>query len=85
MLKRVYSLPKSSGTAIAAHDWDPPTQRREQLSDHGVGPILQEMEAGQHLEWKDNANCSPTYKGYWAQWRALASKGWHARAPLGAR
>jgi hypothetical protein len=48
--------------ATAAHGWDPAIQRREQLSDQDVGPILQEMEAGQHLEWKDNADCSPTYK-----------------------
>jgi hypothetical protein len=39
-----------------AYGWDPPTQREKQLSDHDVGPIVQEMEAGQHLEWKDHVN-----------------------------
>jgi hypothetical protein len=45
---------------------------REQLSDQNVGLILQEMEAGQHLEQKDTADCNPTYKRYWAQRKFLA-------------
>jgi hypothetical protein len=47
-------------------------QRREQLADPDIGPILQEVENGQRPEWKDIANRSPTYKSYWAQWKSLA-------------
>jgi hypothetical protein len=36
-----------------------------------MGPLLQEVEAGQRPEWKDIADRSPTYKGYWAQWKSL--------------
>jgi hypothetical protein len=36
----------------------------EQLNDQDMGPILEEAEAGQHLEVEDIADHSPTYKGY---------------------
>jgi hypothetical protein len=36
-----------------------------------MGQILQEVEAGQHPEWKDITDCSPIYKSYWAQWNSL--------------
>jgi hypothetical protein len=45
---------------------------RKQLSDRDVGLLLQETEAGQHLEQKDTADSSPTYKSYWAQRKSLA-------------
>jgi hypothetical protein len=56
---------------MAMDGWDPVPLRREQLDDPDVGSILQEVETGQRLEWKDIANCSPTYKSYWAQWKSL--------------
>jgi hypothetical protein len=34
----------------------------EQLSDPDIGPILKEVETGQHPEWKDIADQSFTYK-----------------------
>jgi hypothetical protein len=52
--------------------WDPVALRMEQLSDPDIGPILQEVETGQKLKWKDIANRNPTYKSYWAQWKSLA-------------
>jgi hypothetical protein len=57
---------------VAADGWDPVALRKEQLDDPDVGPILQEVETGQRPEWKDIADRSPTYKGYWAQWKSLA-------------
>jgi hypothetical protein len=36
-----------------------------------VGPILREVTAGGHPEWKDIANHSLTCRGYWAQWNSL--------------
>jgi hypothetical protein len=58
--------------AVAAPGWDPATLRMEQLNDPDIGPILQEVETRQWPEWKDIAECSPTYKSYWAQWKSLA-------------
>jgi hypothetical protein len=45
--------------------------RREQLNNHDVGRILQEVEAGQRSDWRDVADWSPIYKSYWAQWKSL--------------
>jgi hypothetical protein len=59
-------------TAVAATDWDSAALRREQLNDKDIGPILEEVETGQLPEWKDIADCSPTYKNYWAKWKSLA-------------
>jgi hypothetical protein len=42
-----------------------------QLADDEMGPLLQEVEAGQRPEWKDIADHSPSYKGYWAKWKSL--------------
>jgi hypothetical protein len=56
---------------VATDSWDPATIQKEQLSDPDLGPTLEETEAGQHPEWKDIANCSPMYKGYWAHWKSL--------------
>jgi hypothetical protein len=36
-----------------------------------MGSLLQEVEAGRRPEWKDIADRSPTYKGYWAHWKSL--------------
>jgi hypothetical protein len=58
--------------AVATAGWDPATMRMEQLNDPAIGPILQEAETGQRLEWKDIVDCSPMYKSYWAQWKSLA-------------
>jgi hypothetical protein len=44
----------------------------EQLNDPVIGSILQEVETGQRPEWKDIADCSPTYKSHWAPWKSLA-------------
>jgi hypothetical protein len=59
-------------TTVAAAGWDPAALRTEQLDDPDIGPILQELETGQRPEWKDIADCSPTYKSYWAQCKSLA-------------
>jgi hypothetical protein len=60
--------------AIAADGWHPTTLRMDQLNDQDVGSVLEEeeVETGQHPEWKDIADRSPTYKGYWAQWKSRA-------------
>jgi hypothetical protein len=52
--------------AVAAASWDPSALGMEQLNDPDIGSILQEVETGQRLEWKDIADHSPTYKFYWA-------------------
>lgn len=51
---------------VSMDGWNHIAPRREQLSDHDVGLVLQEVEAGQCPEWKDTANCSHTYKSYCA-------------------
>jgi hypothetical protein len=50
----------------AAEHWDRATLRREQLADSDVAQILLQLEAGQHPNWKDKADCSPMYKSCWA-------------------
>lgn len=66
--------------AIATDGWEPAILRREQLSDHETGLSLQEVEDEQHIKWKETANCSPTYKSYWAPRKSLAvSDGIHKR------
>jgi hypothetical protein len=57
--------------AVATAGWDPATLRTEQLNDQDTGPILEEVNIGQPLEWKHIANRSPTYRSYWAQWISL--------------
>jgi hypothetical protein len=37
--------------------------RRDRL-DGSVGPKLEEVEAGQHIKWKNNAYHSPFYERY---------------------
>jgi hypothetical protein len=59
-------------SALSTAGWDPLALRTEQLSDPNIGPILQELETGRRLGWKDIADRSPTYKSYWAQWKSLA-------------
>jgi hypothetical protein len=56
---------------IVADGWNPATLKMEQLNDQDVGPVLEEIKNGQCLDWKDNSDHSPTYKGYWAQWKSL--------------
>jgi hypothetical protein len=58
--------------AVAAGDWDLAALRTEQLNDLDIGPLLQEVETGQRPQWKDIADCSSTYKSYWAQWKSLS-------------
>jgi hypothetical protein len=58
-------------TTAAADGWVRASLRREQLADDELGPLLQEVEAGQRPEWKHIADRSPTYKSYWAQWKSL--------------
>jgi hypothetical protein len=58
-------------TTAAADGWDRASLRREQLADDEMGPLLQEVEAGQRPEWKDIADRSPAYRGYWVQWKSL--------------
>jgi hypothetical protein len=48
---------------------DHATLRREQMSDHEVGLIPQELAAGQNEN--NIADHSLTCKSYWAQWRSL--------------
>jgi hypothetical protein len=57
---------------VAGAGWDPVALRSEQLNDPDIGPILQEVKAGQRPEWKDIVDRSLTYKSYWAQWKSLA-------------
>jgi hypothetical protein len=45
--------------AIATDSCDPATLRIGQLDEQDMGPLLEDMEARQHLEWKDIADCSP--------------------------
>jgi hypothetical protein len=49
---------------------DVKTELKTNIDDE-MGPLLQEVEAGQRPEWKDIADRNPTYKGYWAQWKSL--------------
>jgi hypothetical protein len=42
------------------------TLSMEQLDDIYMGPVLWEVETGEHPEWKDFADCSPTHEDYWA-------------------
>jgi hypothetical protein len=44
----------------------------EQLNDQDIESILEEVETRQHREWKDIADCRPTCKSCWAQWKFLA-------------
>jgi hypothetical protein len=53
--------------AVAAAGYDPGALRMEQLNDQDVGPILEEVETEQRIEWKDIAGYTPTYKNCWAQ------------------
>jgi hypothetical protein len=48
---------------VASVVWDPVALRMKQLSDHDVGPNLQEVTAGQRPEWKGIADISPMHKG----------------------
>jgi hypothetical protein len=43
----------------------------DHLNDQDMGLILEEIEARKRLERKDIANCSPTYKGCWTQWKSV--------------
>jgi hypothetical protein len=57
---------KAQITATAAMDsWNHSSLRREQLCENNVGPILQEVEAGECPKWKNITDSSPTYKSYW--------------------
>jgi hypothetical protein len=58
--------------AVAAAGWDPAALRKEQLTDPDIGPVIHGVETGQRPEWKDIADCNPTYKSYWAQRKSLA-------------
>jgi hypothetical protein len=58
------------------------TRRTEQLNEK-VGPSLEEVEAGQRLEWKDIANCNPASQGLPGPMEVPGSFGWHTGAPLG--
>jgi hypothetical protein len=67
MPRRVFLLPQIRGAgrsiaAVAASDWDTAALRTEQPNDQNTGPILQKVETGQHPEWKDILDRSPTYK-----------------------
>jgi hypothetical protein len=42
------------------------------LADNNLGPLIREIEAGQHPEWRDISSWGPIYKSYWAQWESLA-------------
>jgi hypothetical protein len=57
--------------AATANGWDQQALRRKQLADNYVGPLMQEVEAGQRPKWKDVSDWSPIYKSYWAQWKFL--------------
>jgi hypothetical protein len=54
-----------------ADGWDQQALRREQLADNDLRPLIRELEAGRHPEWRDISNRGPTYKSYWAQWKSL--------------
>jgi hypothetical protein len=84
MPRRVYPQAQSWGVGrrkqvwavvdLAAAGWDPAALRRGELNDQNIGPILEEIETGQRPEWKDIADCSLTYKSYWAQYKSLAMR-----------
>jgi hypothetical protein len=48
-------------TAATAEVRDRIALRREQLADDDVGQLLQEVEAGQRTEWRDNSDRNPVY------------------------
>jgi hypothetical protein len=52
-----------------------PTLRREWLDDDDMGPILQEVEAGQCPKQEDIPDHSSIYKSYWAQQICLLETG----------
>jgi hypothetical protein len=49
---------------MATDDSDCTTLNRAQLEEHDAGPVLSEVEAGQHLE-QDIIGHSSAYKHYW--------------------
>lgn len=49
--------------AVSVDGWDH-ALRRNQLDDSDMGLFLQEVDAGEHPEWKDTAYCSPFYRRY---------------------
>jgi hypothetical protein len=51
--------------------WDHDGLKREQLDDNDMGPILQEVKAGECPKWEAIADCCPIHKGYWAQQNSL--------------
>jgi hypothetical protein len=53
--------------AAAANSWERQAQKRKQLADYDVGPLLRDMEAGQRPEWRDISDRVPTYKHYWTK------------------
>jgi hypothetical protein len=71
MARTVVNQIRAIGSVAGTH-WDPAALKTEQLNDQIIGSILEGVKTGQHPEWKDIADCSPTYKSYWAQWKYLA-------------
>jgi hypothetical protein len=55
---------------------------REQLDDENMGPVLKEVLARRHPEWKDKADCSLIYKSHWIHWSSLVVR-WHGAVQLG--
>jgi hypothetical protein len=50
--------------AVAAAGWDLLGVRREQLNDQDIGPILEEVETGQHQELKKHRRPQPHEQDY---------------------
>jgi hypothetical protein len=48
--------------AVAAAGWYPEALRKEQVNNHGIRPILEEVEIRQCIECNDITDRSPTYK-----------------------
>jgi hypothetical protein len=78
----VYNSKKSWGTSKSQAGasycsrscrWLGPSRPYEGPTEHqDLATVLEEVEAGQHTEWKNIADWSPIYKGYWDQWKSIA-------------
>jgi hypothetical protein len=66
--------------AVAAVGWDPVAVRRDQMKDHNVEPILQEVEPGQRPERYRLSE--PHVKGLVGLMEVSGSKRRHTGGPL---
>jgi hypothetical protein len=75
---RVQTLSKSRGEGIsqAGASYCGRSSRRIGPSCHKDGSAEEAKHGAnsgrKRQEWKDTAHCSPTYQGYWVQWKSLS-------------